>query len=150
MLRGAGRTLLALWVRLLVLLGLYERAGAVAYRSRARRLARDADVAIRRWGVRFALNLNDNVQRTFYYTGWYERRFLEFLADELDADDTYVDVGAHIGIDAAFAARVVPAGAVVAFEPARNLEQMYSCLRAFAAGIYFTGQLAARERVHGD
>jgi FkbM family methyltransferase len=108
---------LALMLRLLVAVGGHRQAAAVAYRSRARRLALDGRGRIRRWGVWFDLNLNDNVQRTFYYTGWYERPFLKFLRDELQADDTYIDVGAHIGIDAAFVANVAPAGTVVAFEP---------------------------------
>jgi FkbM family methyltransferase len=81
-------------------------------------LALDARGRIRKWGVWFDLNLNDNVQRAFYYTGWYERPFLRFLRDELQADDTYIDVGAHVGIDAAFVAEVARAGRVVAFEPA--------------------------------
>jgi FkbM family methyltransferase len=109
---------LTVLLRLLVLLGCHRKAAAVAYRSRARRLALDAHGRIRRWGVSFDLNLNDNVQRTFYYTGWYERPFLKFLRDELQPDDTYIDVGAHVGIDAAFVANLAPAGSVVAFEPA--------------------------------
>jgi FkbM family methyltransferase len=78
----------------------------------------DSRGRIRRWGVRFDLNLNDNVQRSFYYTGWYERAFLRFLRDELEPEDTYIDVGAHVGIDAAYVANFVPAGTVAAFEPA--------------------------------
>lgn len=105
-------------LRVLTALGCHRRAAEVAYRSRARRLAEGARGHIRRWGVSFDLNLSDNVQRLFYYTGWYERAFLEFLRDELRADDTYVDVGAHVGIDAAFAAHRAPNGRVVAFEPA--------------------------------
>jgi len=105
-------------LRLLVALGCDRRAAAIAYRSRARRLAEDACGRIRRWGVWFDLNLNDRVQRTFYYTGWYERPFLEFLRDELQAEDTYIDVGAHVGIGAAFVANLAPSGKVVAFEPA--------------------------------
>ena len=109
---------LTVMLRLLVLVGCHRKAAAVAYRSRARRLALDAHGRMRRWGVSFDLNLNDNVQRTFYYTGWYERAFLKFLRDELRSDDTYIDVGAHVGIDAAFVANLAPAGTVVAFEPA--------------------------------
>ena len=88
-LRGARRTALAVLLRVLTALGCHRRAAAVAYRSRARRLAEGTHAHIRRWGVSFDLNLNDNVQRHFYYTGWYEREFLEFLQDELRADDTY-------------------------------------------------------------
>ena len=109
---------MALLLRLLVTLGCYRWAGVVAYRSLARRLAVNSRGRICRWGVCFDLNLNDNVQRLFYYTGWYERAFLRFLRDELRADDTYIDIGAHVGIDAAFVANFVPAGTVVAFEPA--------------------------------
>jgi FkbM family methyltransferase len=122
---------LAVLLRLLVLMGFQYRAGTVAYRSRARRLARDARVRLRRWGVWFELNLNDNVQRMFYYTGWYEPAFLQFLNRELDRSDTYVDVGAHVGIDAAFAARRVPQGMVVAFEP---VPESFSRLRDSFAG----------------
>lgn len=67
---------LTVMLRILVLLGCHRKAAAVAYGSRARRLALDARGRIRRWGVSFDLNLNDNVQRPFYYTGWYERSFL--------------------------------------------------------------------------
>jgi FkbM family methyltransferase len=108
---------LAFLLRLLTMLGCSGQAATVAYRTRARLLARDRRGHIRRWGVSFDLNLNDNVQRSFYYTGWYERPFLEFLREELRADDTYIDVGAHVGIDAAFAAQHASAGSVVAFEP---------------------------------
>jgi FkbM family methyltransferase len=112
------RIVLAVLLRTLTAIGAAGWADAVAYRSRARRLAVDARAVMRRWGIRFELNLNDNVQRTFYYTGWYERSFLKFLRSELRADDTYVDVGAHVGIDAAFVARLAPRGKVVAFEAA--------------------------------
>jgi SAM-dependent methyltransferase len=81
---------------------------------------------IRRWGTRFDLCLDDNVQRTFYYTAWYERPFLEFLRGELRPDDIYLDVGAHIGIDAAFVARRVPQGRVIAFEASPSTAAAFS------------------------
>jgi FkbM family methyltransferase len=105
-------------LRLLVLVDRSRFAARLADRPLARHLAEDAHGRIRRWGVWFELNLNDNVQRTFYYTGWYERPFLEFLRGQLRPGDTYIDVGAHVGIDAAFVAHLTPSGKVVAFEPA--------------------------------
>jgi len=71
---------------------------------------------MRRWGVRFDLDLNDYVQRTFFYTGWWEREYLELLAAELRPDDVYLDIGAHVGIDAAWVAARLPVGSVIAIE----------------------------------
>jgi FkbM family methyltransferase len=110
------RRLLAFALRLMARLGQTEKATRLANKRRPVRWARGADVRMHRWGVPFRLNLDDNVQRTFYYTGWYERPFLEFLGRELGADDVYLDIGAHVGIDATFAARRCLR--VVAFEPA--------------------------------
>ena len=74
--------------------------------------------------LKFDLDLDDHIQRTFYFTRWYERRFLEFLGDELHADDVYIDVGAHVGIDAVFAAR--RCAQVVAFEAAPDTAAVLS------------------------
>jgi FkbM family methyltransferase len=81
-------------------------------------------VAARRQGLLFALDLRDNVQRTLYFTGWYERRYLTWIIDRLRRDDVFVDVGAHIGIHTLTVARRLMAlggGTVLAFEPSRHL-----------------------------
>jgi FkbM family methyltransferase len=76
--------------------------------------------------VGFALNLDDNVQRTLFYTGWYDRPFLDLLIRELRPDDVYIDVGAHVGIDAVAAAKQLEClggGCVIAFEPAPDMAE---------------------------
>ncbi len=77
-------------------------------------------VRVRRLGLWFELDLRDNVQRTLYFTGWYERRYLTLLIRNLRPHDVYIDVGAHIGIHAQVIARhLLPLGGrVIAFEPA--------------------------------
>jgi FkbM family methyltransferase len=48
----------------------------------------------------------------------YNRRELDFLSDELPPDGTFVDIGANVGLySLALAARLGPAGKVVAVEP---------------------------------
>jgi FkbM family methyltransferase len=77
-------------------------------------------VRAKRRGVAFDLDLRDNVQRTLYFTGWYERRYLSLLLQETRRGDVYVDIGAHIGIHALLVARRLQqlgGGSVVAFEP---------------------------------
>jgi FkbM family methyltransferase len=84
----------------------------------AQRIAGTGVVRARRLGTPMTLQLGDNVQRTLYLAGTYEPSFLSFLRSELRADDVYVDVGGHIGIDAIVASRCVgAAGRVYVFEP---------------------------------
>lgn len=76
-------------------------------------------VRARRLGLFWELDLRDNVQRTLYFTGWYERRYLTLLRQQVRRGDVYIDVGAHIGIHAQVIARdlLTLEGRVVAFEP---------------------------------
>jgi len=115
-LRSAKRATLAVALRVLAQLGKTERATRLTHKRRPVRWSAGKRAALHRWGVKFDLNLDDNVQRTLYYTGWYERPFLEFLRSELRKDDVFVDVGAHVGIVSAYAAQF--AGRVFCFEPA--------------------------------
>lgn len=74
-----------------------------------------------RRGVRFRLDLRDNVQRTLYFTGWYERRYVALLLANARRGDTFIDVGAHIGVHTLLMARrlmELGGGRVVAFEAA--------------------------------
>jgi len=58
------------------------------------------------------------VERSIYYTGTYEKGTLHVISGLLKPGDTFVDVGANIGIMSILAAgRVGAEGRVVAFEP---------------------------------
>jgi FkbM family methyltransferase len=85
----------------------------------------DPIVQAKRQGVLFTLDLRDNVQRTFYFTGWYERRYIEYLIQALRRGDVFVDVGAHVGIHSICVSRAMQAqdlnGHVFAFEPASDV-----------------------------
>lgn len=80
-------------------------------------------VSVRRLGLRFHLDLRDNVQRILYFSGCYERSYLRFLLTQLRPADVYIDVGAHIGIHAQTIAKaLIPSGGgVFAFEPAPEI-----------------------------
>jgi FkbM family methyltransferase len=79
-------------------------------------------VRARRLGLRLELDLRDNLQRTLFFTGTYERGLLRALERELAPGDVVVDVGAHVGVHALSAARRLRdlgrGGRVIAFEPA--------------------------------
>jgi FkbM family methyltransferase len=77
----------------------------------------------RRGGIVYMLDLRDNTERTLFYTGFYDRALYRFLRGEIRRGDTYVDVGAHIGLYALPIARRLQRfgdGTVVAFEPASD------------------------------
>ena len=77
-------------------------------------------VRTRRAGLLWELDLRDNLQRTLYFTGTYERGVARLLERELRAGDVVADVGAHVGVHALRAAarlRALGGGRVVAFEP---------------------------------
>lgn len=69
-------------------------------------------------GVTMELDPSENVDgQLLFQPHLYDRRELAALAGHLRAGDTFVDVGAHIGLYSLFAAsRVGPRGRVVAFE----------------------------------
>ena len=78
-------------------------------------------VPARRQGVRFELALDDNAQASLFFTGWYERAFIEWLRNTVRPDDVYLDIGAHIGIGALTVGRHMSKGGgrglVIAVEP---------------------------------
>ena len=85
-------------------------------------------VRVRRHGLRLELDLRDNLQRTVYFTGAYERPVMALLEAELRPGDVAVDVGAHVGVHALAMAR--RGARVVAFEPTPDSA---AALRAAAA-----------------
>lgn len=69
-------------------------------------------------GLRWRLDLSDNLQRVLYFTGHYEPRLLREVSRRVHPGDTVVDVGANIGT---FALPLARAGAhVIAVEPASD------------------------------
>jgi FkbM family methyltransferase len=82
---------------------------------------RTSRVIARRGGIKYSLDLRDNVQRTLYFTGSYARPVRELMLSETRPGDTVVDVGAHVGVYALPIARkldLVGDGRIYAFEPA--------------------------------
>lgn len=80
----------------------------------------DPLVQVRRLGFMFSLDLRDNLQRCIYFTGTYEPETLNFIRSELRTGDTFIDVGAHIGLHSLVASRRLAEfgeGKVLAFEP---------------------------------
>lgn len=73
-------------------------------------------------GCRMRLDLTNRIERETYYLGrFYEWELQELLRQVLHPGDTFLDVGANIGmITLAAAARVRSEGTVLAFEPNPN------------------------------
>jgi FkbM family methyltransferase len=61
---------------------------------------------------------DQGVERSIYYTGTYEKGSLAIMKRLLRSGDSFVDVGANIGLMSLYASKLVgPAGKVWAFEP---------------------------------
>lgn len=82
------------------------------------------DIAVRRQGLQWRLDLRDNLQAVLYYAGRYEPAVTRFLRGELKPDDVVLDIGANIGLHSLVAARQLRdlggGGRVIAFEPAAD------------------------------
>lgn len=86
----------------------------------SRRVPPDASLYVsrERGHAQLRCDLRDELSRLIYYRGWVDLGLESFVRRWLRTNDTYVDVGAHIGYMAALAATAVgPSGRVVAFEP---------------------------------
>ena len=70
-------------------------------------------------GYRMALDLTDRPDRTGYFLGrFYDLATQLFISECVRPGDTFVDIGANIGMITLLAARLVgPEGTVEAFEP---------------------------------
>jgi FkbM family methyltransferase len=82
------------------------------------------DIEVRRQGLRWRLDLRDNLQAVLYYAGRYEPAMSRFLRSELRPGDVVLDVGANIGLHTLGAAKQLKdlggGGRVIAFEPAED------------------------------
>jgi len=64
------------------------------------------------------LEIEDWIAQNIYLLGNYEKEELMFLEHHLKPDDTFIDIGANIGIYTLLAAKLVEAnGTVISFEP---------------------------------
>lgn len=82
-----------------------------------------SDIEVRRQGLRWRLDLRDNLQAVLYYAGRYEPAVTRFLRAELKPGDVVLDIGANIGLHSLGAAkqlRDLGGGQVIAFEPAED------------------------------
>jgi FkbM family methyltransferase len=84
----------------------------------ARSMPAAGEFGVRVNGIHFDLDPRDNVQRELLYLGSYEPALSALLRSELQAGDTFLDIGAHVGVHSLPAARSVQPGQVIAFEPA--------------------------------
>jgi FkbM family methyltransferase len=106
---------------------------------RARRLPRvlwatDSKTTATRRSIRYHLDLRDNVQRTIYFTGWYERRYIRALCSLAGPGSVFIDIGAHIGVHSIALARRLSQmsgnGKVYSLEP---VSKTFNILRANVA-----------------
>lgn len=64
---------------------------------------------------------DQGVEKSIYYTGTYEKGTLHVIGNLLGAGDTFVDVGANIGLMSIYASHLVKeSGRIIAFEPNPN------------------------------
>ncbi len=111
------------------------------------------DIAVRRQGLRWRLDLRDNLQAVLYYAGRYEPAVTRFLRAELKPDDVVLDIGANIGLHSLGAAkqlRDLGGGQVIAFEPAEDtLDKLRAAAELNGLADYITLVPAALgERKH--
>ena len=97
-----------------------DRGGAIAHAIVHKAPRRVEGVSMAYEEVTFVLDLEDNLQRTLFYVGDYERPVFDLLSAELRHGDVVADIGANIGIHSLPLARRVAAlaGTVLAFEAA--------------------------------
>ncbi len=67
-------------------------------------------------GLRYELDLKDDLQRMIYFNA-YERDLISATLPLVNPDEAFFDVGANVGFYALHAARVMQTGCVYAFEP---------------------------------
>lgn len=98
--------------------GWAERVRVFTYSGLVVKLCDGVTFEARRRRLRLKLCLSDNIERCLFFAGTYEEQYLRFLENEAKPGDTYIDIGAHIGLDAFVVAGVLAhSGTVICFEP---------------------------------
>jgi FkbM family methyltransferase len=78
-----------------------------------------------RCGARLVVNPNEYLGRSVYYTGDWDRKITWVISKLLRPGDVFIDIGAHCGVAAIAAAKLMgPSGVVHAFEPQPDLAVM--------------------------
>lgn len=126
---------------------LYSGAGMIHGYLKGRQFAPTEEwvVTTLRNGARMWVNPSDFAGLYVYYTGGIDRKLLWLLKKLLRPGDTFLDIGANIGVASIYASDIVgPAGCVHAFEPQADLARKiaesaelngYENVRAHPAGL---------------
>ena len=85
--------------------------------------------------ARFELDLSDYVQAQAFLTGRNDPSLVRFIAERVGPGETYIDVGAHIGLIAIAVAVRCPDSRVVALEPHPDNAARFSRNLALSPGI---------------
>lgn len=107
--------------RILLVKALKKVLGGVKFRGKGTLLSmicpRDREIIIDVAGYRFRCNLAEHIQRTIFLWG-HDQDAFALIRSRVQPGDTFVDVGANVGIFSLTASQVVgPTGRVISVEP---------------------------------
>ena len=107
--------------RILLVKALKKMLGGVKFRGKGTLLSmlcpRDREIEIEVAGYRFRCNLAEHIQRTIFLWG-HDQDGFKFIRSRIGHGDTFVDVGANVGIFSLMASQIVgPTGRVISVEP---------------------------------
>ncbi len=107
--------------RILLVKALKKVLGGVKFRGKGTLLSllcpRDREIMIDFAGYRFRCNLAEHIQRTIFLWG-HDQNAFAFIRSRIGAGDTFVDVGANVGVFSLTASKIVgPTGRVISIEP---------------------------------
>ncbi len=71
--------------------------------------------------LKIQVDLSEHIGSKIFWQGSYSQNELDVLKNHLAVDDTFIDIGANIGLFTLFAAKRLHSGQVYAFEPASVL-----------------------------
>lgn len=78
-------------------------------------------------GNTFHIALPDNVSRITYFHGWFEGEDTKAVLMLLNENDTFIDIGAHIGYYSVIASEIIGSqGKIISFEPTPSTFELLS------------------------